>query len=79
VIEVLDDLHAGGEASGAVIGAVIDEEDVFGIGFEALCCVAIDFGLGFCELQGVGEEAKVEVREPRHLSQDARGHFIAQI
>ena len=79
VVGVLDGLHANGEGCGDVFGAVVDEEDVFGRGGEAFGCVAIDFGFGFGEVEGVGPGVVVEGFYPGVAGAEACFHCVGHV
>jgi hypothetical protein len=64
VVVVFDGLHAGGECGVDVLGLVVDEEDVFRWGLQALGGVAVDCGFGFGDVEGVGPGVVVEGFDP---------------
>ena len=79
VVGVLDGLHAGGDGGGDVFGTVVDEEDVFGWGGEAFGGVAVDFGLGLGEVEGVGPGVVVEGFDPGVASAESGLHGIGHV
>ena len=76
---VLDGLHAGGEGSGDVLGSVVEEEDVFGRGLEALGGVVVDLRFGLGEIDGMGPGVVIEGFDPSVAGAKACFHGVGHV